>query len=223
MNAIFKKLALTAVAAGMVFAGAVAAQDAPTVSVATNVNVRSGPGLEYTVRAVQERNFTVTGRTEFDLDTTCVGDNVGEGAWLRVGFAGGEGWVNRCVVKLTGDLATVPVVEAANPVLIAAVAQRNNRVTSASGDLLLADTDGVIAFVTTRAANVRQNPTVSSTRVGSLVRPEDGETYVYVTGRNEAGTWAQVTYNDGENVVTGWVARFLLQLPRDWKDNVAVK
>lgn len=220
MNAPFKKFAATLIATSALFAGAALAQSAPTIDTSEDTNIRSGPGFQYTVRAVQDGTFTITGRTEFDLDGTCLTTDTGAAAWVRISFGGGEGWLNRCVGTVDGDLSGVPVVEAANPVVIV---DRATRVASVSGDLLLDNTEGVIAYVTARVANVRENPSVNSTRIGALARPEEGDTTVYVIGRNEAGTWARVTFNNGTEVITGWVARFLLQLPRDWKDNVDVQ
>lgn len=215
----FKKFAFALVFATSVASIPAFAQTAPTIDTSGVVNIRSGAATTYTVLAVQDGVFTITGRTETGFDDNCVSE-LSEQGWVRISFAGGEGWINGCIGELTGDVKAVPVVTPSNPVLIT-VANRN--VTTVEGDLLLEDVTGVIAFVQARVVNVRQSPAVSSAKVGQLRKTADGETYLYAIGRNEAGTWVQVTYNDGKVVVTGWVARFLLQMPSDWKDNTPVK
>ena len=219
MNKTIKKFAAAFITTGAMFAGAVAAQDAPTIDTAGVVNIRSGGGTTFTVLAVQDGVFTITGRTEAGFDGNCTTE-VGVAGWLRVSFGGGEGWINRCVGEITGDETAVAVVEASNAVLITTA---NRNTVTVEGDLLLEDVDGVIAFVQGRVVNVRQSATVASAKVRQLRKAAEGSTYLYAIGRNEASTWVQVTYNDGKAVVTGWVARFLLQMPSDWKDNTPVK
>lgn len=219
MNHQVKKFAAGFVAMSAIFAGAVAAQDAPTIDTTGAVNIRSGAGTTFTVLAVRDGVFTITGRTAEFTDDSCVGDLASSG-WLRISFGGGEGWVNGCIGEITGDATTLPVVEASAPVLIA---EANRATATVEGDLLLENVDGVIAFVQGKVVNVRQNPTVASTKIGQLRKADEGETYLYAIGRNEAATWVQVTYNDGEKVVTGWVARFLLQLPNGWQEDTPVK
>jgi N-acetylmuramoyl-L-alanine amidase len=70
------------------------------------VNVRSGPGSEYTVIGSLETSNSadVTGRTIDD-------------EWLRIDFDGTEGWVAYFVVSLSGSLADVETVDvSAEPV-----------------------------------------------------------------------------------------------------------
>lgn len=65
------------------------------------LNVRSGPGAQYTVLA------TVAGGDELDV----IGQNDGRENWWFVELANGQrGWVNNIHVLIRGDLSDVPVV-----------------------------------------------------------------------------------------------------------------
>jgi uncharacterized protein YraI len=75
------------------------------------VNLRSGPGTEYTVLAVVTTAdaLDITGQTE-------------DGSWLRLNYMGQSGWVLADLMDITGDVATAPVAEAgANAVLRSSV------------------------------------------------------------------------------------------------------
>ncbi len=86
------------------------------------VNVRSGPGPEFMIRGTLYPGFslTATGRTDFPADFICSGLEAYDAqAWLRVDLVEGvEGWINLCVVEVSGDYAALPVAEPAFPVLI---------------------------------------------------------------------------------------------------------
>ncbi len=79
----------------------------PTLTVAQGVNVRSGPGTEYPViGGLQPGNAVpVLGR---DVSAN----------WLVIAYsggAGGQGWVAKMVVNLSGDANSLPVLAAAAP------------------------------------------------------------------------------------------------------------
>src|SRR5262245_45190857 len=90
------------------------AQDVTTRG--TSVNIRAGAGTEYVVRAVLNNGFSVmaTGRSNFDPNISCdeYPNNGNSDQWLRVMHGELEGWVNRCVVEITGDVTGLPVVDA---------------------------------------------------------------------------------------------------------------
>jgi uncharacterized protein YraI len=82
------------------------------------VNVRSGPGTDYTVRFALNDGQTLvtTGRTEA---TTCTGNAETDG-WVRITVSETiEGWVSICAVEVSGDVSALPVAEPAFPELIA--------------------------------------------------------------------------------------------------------
>jgi uncharacterized protein YraI len=99
-----------------------AAQSSPTtITPAENVpavNVRSGPGTEYTVRFALNAGQTLvaTGRTEA---AACIGNAEVDG-WVRITVSETiEGWVSLCAVEVSGDVDALPVAEPAFPELIA--------------------------------------------------------------------------------------------------------
>lgn len=66
------------------------------------LNVRSGPGVQYTILA------TVAGGDELHV----IGQNDGRENWWYVELANGQrGWINNIHVIIRGDLSDVPVVE----------------------------------------------------------------------------------------------------------------
>jgi hypothetical protein len=111
----FSALGVALVGATLAIAQDVTTRDTP-------VNIRSGPGRDYVVRAVLNNGFSViaTGRSNFDPAISCEGyPNQGNGdMWLRIQYSELEGWVNRCVVELDGEVADLPVVEPQTPELI---------------------------------------------------------------------------------------------------------
>jgi hypothetical protein len=97
------------------------AQDVPTITVRiddlsdthlSGVNVRSVPhGRIYGVLYDGNR-LTVTGRSDFDISRQCTGDYFTDrDMWFRVDLQGIEGWVSRCAVQFSGDIASIPIVE----------------------------------------------------------------------------------------------------------------
>jgi uncharacterized protein YraI len=146
------------------------------------VNVRSGPGTEYTVldKLRPGSSVDITGRTA---------DN----NWLRVNWNGAEGWVSAGVVDITGDLNAAPeAVAGATAVL------RSPGLGEATAD---PSSDNVVV-ITRFNTSLRAEPATSATRLAII----PFNTQLAVNARNADGTWVQVTY-DGE---TGWVLASLL-------------
>lgn len=76
--------------------------------ISRNVNIRSGPGVEYPVlrRLVVGESLDIVGTNSFDTERTCVGDFAATlDMWVEVQFAEERGWVARCTVDITGDLS----------------------------------------------------------------------------------------------------------------------
>lgn len=181
-----------------------------TVSIEEAINVRSGPGIEYTIRGVaQDGTLDVTGRNDFDPARPCRNFEADLDMWVRVDLFGIEGWMARCIVPIEGDLAVVPVVEPADPRLIADVSRGTSEVTEL-GDAPVG-IPYIVATTRERRINLRAAPSLEADVLG-VVSVEG----LYVVGSNEDGSWAQV-FTNGQ---FGWMARFLLSLPRDWQDQV---
>ncbi|MCB0166573.1 MAG: SH3 domain-containing protein [Anaerolineae bacterium] len=76
---------------------------APVLTAHNPINVRSGPGVGYTLltRLPAQQMASVVGRND-------------DGAWLAIptvgGKAGSNGWVSAALVTVTGDTGTVPVI-----------------------------------------------------------------------------------------------------------------
>ncbi len=79
--------------------------------ISRNVNIRSGPGVDYTVlrRLVVGDSLDVVGTNGFDIERSCVGDfDATLDMWLQVQFAEQRGWIAYCTVTVTGDLSRLP-------------------------------------------------------------------------------------------------------------------
>ncbi|MBE2267322.1 MAG: SH3 domain-containing protein [Anaerolinea sp.] len=151
------------------------------------VNVRTGPGTRYEIagQIASGAVVTVTGRSD------------AESNWLRIDFAGGEGWVAFFTVTLDGSAELLPIVEAH---LSAAAApfdpdQGSTPALRASSEVY------ATAF---RRVNVRSGPATSYERVGSL---DPGDT-VDITGRTADQEWLLIDYQG----TPGWVAYFVVSV-----------
>ena len=186
------------------------AQDeaAPATADGSGVNIRSGPGTDYTLRGGLIRgSLTITGRTDFDTDRICTGINERDlDMWLRVDFNGVEGWMALCAVNVDGDLSNIPVVTASNPMMIEEIDYANNPSTLPLGD----EPETFVYGVTRARLNMRDGAGLDH----NVIRELPGNELVYVTGMNDEANWVSVEIN-GES---GWIARYLLSLPRDWQD-----
>ncbi len=151
------------------------------ISSNVRVNVRSGPGTQYTIigKLNAGDRFDVTGRLE-------------NSEWVRVNFNGAEGWVSASVINVTGDLATAPVAEAGE-----------NASTGSSGQGVQSGVTGDVVVITRFNTNLRAAPTINSDRLAVI--PFNVE--LPLTGRNAGNNWVQVDYNG----TIGWVSSGLLE------------
>ena len=190
-----KRLLLVAVVLGLLLTLIpVMAQDTTQPSAATTtastdffatanyrLNVRSGPGAQYTILGQLAAGSTVdiTGRRE---------DN----RWTRINFNGQEGWVSTGLIDVNGNIDDAPVAEAgANAVLRTTPSDVNNTKI------------GNVIVVTRLNANLRDS---YSTDAKSLVVIPFGTTLT-ATARTEKNNWVRVTYNGS----TGWVSSGVLR------------
>ncbi len=150
------------------------------------VNVRSGPGTEYTIlgQARSGDALDITGRTA---------DN----RWLRVNFNGQEGWASATLFSVTGDVATAPESVAGTSAVL-----RQPASTSGSTGTTSSIPAGAVSVITRVNANLRAAPSSSSDLLGVI----PFSTTLEVLARSETNNWVQVTY-DGK---TGWVSSGLL-------------
>lgn len=80
--------------------------------VSRNVNIRNGPGTDYSIISVLRagRSIDVVGTNGFDQTRSCAGDfNATLDMWIVVQFRGQRGWVARCAVVVTGDMSRLLV------------------------------------------------------------------------------------------------------------------
>jgi uncharacterized protein YraI len=145
------------------------------------VNVRSGPGTQYTVLGV----------LTFGDSVDITGQNA-DATWLRVNFNGQEGWVSASVVEVNGEIASAPVVEAGpGATLIDTTAAPES--TAEPGEV----------SVTTRF-NTNLRSDFSSDSDVLVTIPFNTE--LVPTGRTNDSNWLMVTYADQN----GWVYAPLL-------------
>jgi uncharacterized protein YraI len=198
----------------IVFASIAMAQSLVTATPVTTINVRSGPGLGYTIRGVVPPDFTleISARNDFAEDRMCRGLDADNDMWLRIDFNGIEGWISRCVVNIDGDVDALPTAEAATPQLISEIPpfEFDDNITLGAQP----ESGYVIGFTRARV-NVRAGSSLLDTIVDIAPAIEP----IYVIGRTENNRWVRVQY-DG---VSGWIARYLVQLPSDWTDFVSVQ
>jgi uncharacterized protein YraI len=145
------------------------------------VNVRSGPGTQY----------TILGKTQLSdgLDIT---GRLANNQWLRVNFNGQEGWVSAALVDVTGDVATAPESVAGATAVLRQTA--NQTVTTQLGN---------VSVVTRVNANLRKTPAVA----GEVLATIPFGTQLEVTGRNANSNWVQVNFNNQN----GWISSGLLE------------
>ncbi len=141
------------------------------------VNVRSGPGTQYTVLGV-----AVFGDS---LDIT--GQNA-DGTWLRVNFNGQEGWMSATVVDVTGEVEGAPVVEAGAGATL---------IDTAPGAESTAEADGPVTVRTRFNTNLRSTFSTS----GEVLTRIPFNTDLVPEGRTNDSNWLMVTF-DGQS---GWV------------------
>lgn len=186
-----------------------AAEEVTINTGAQDINLRSGPGLGYVVRAVldPETTLTATGRNDFDASRFCRGRESDNNMWLRVQFGALEGWVARCAVKVEGDITSLAVVEAANAPKAAEPLKR----------LTAPDELDTSKYIVHTGENVvlREAASVEAAAIGVIPAGKP----VYVLGRTADNAWVKVQFGD----FTGWVARHLMVLGYNWQDKAPVQ
>lgn len=140
------------------------------------VNVRSGPGRQYTVlgKARVGDALDITGRLT-------------NNTWLRVNFNGQEGWVSASFFEVTGDLATAAEAEAGP-----------NAVLRQTANQTVVTQLGTVVVITNGNTNLRAAPSTDADVL--VIVPFNTE--LTVTGRTVNNNWVRVTYNDQ----TGWMS-----------------
>jgi uncharacterized protein YraI len=187
-----KRIMRTLAAVGLITFGmwsnlVIVAQDAVTAQAYRTVNVRSGPSTTYSVigQLLADTIVEVTGRSD------------AENNWLRINFEDQSGWVAYFTVVVTGDLETLPTVEAVPP----AVVTTTNVLPLV--ELAQGVPEGPIV-TSFRRVNIRSGP---GTDFGRLDMLEPGET-APIIGRTEDNEWLQIEF-EGQ---TGWVAYFVISV-----------
>jgi uncharacterized protein YraI len=139
------------------------------------VNVRSGPGLEYT------RIGILTFADSLDI----TGQNA-DATWLRVNFNGQEGWVAASVVQVTGDVEGAPVVEAGEGATLIG-----------AGTPAPTTDSGPVTISTRYNTNLRSSFSTSA----DILTRIPFNTELVPEGRTNDSNWLMVTFDDQ----TGWV------------------
>jgi uncharacterized protein YraI len=140
------------------------------------VNVRSGPGTQYTVLDQV--------RPGDELDIT---GKLADETWLRVNFDNQEGWVFAGLFDITGDLTTAPEAEAGPTAVLRLTAGQQN----------LNDLRDVMV-ITRVNANLRTAPSLDA----DVLQIIPFNTTFTVTGRTADNKWVQVTAPD----MSGWMS-----------------
>lgn len=140
------------------------------------VNVRSGPGRQYTVlgKARAGDALDITGR-------------LANNTWLRVNFNGQEGWVAASFFDVTGDLTTAAEAEAGP-----------NAVLRQTANQVVVTQLGTVVVITNGNTNLRAAPSTDAAVL--VIVPFNTE--LTVTGRTANNNWVRVTFNDQ----TGWMS-----------------
>ncbi len=139
------------------------------------VNVRSGPGTEFTIlgKLTPADSLDITGQ---NTDAT----------WLRVNFNGQEGWMFAKVVDVTGALETAPVVEAGPTAVLREGATLPSPATS-----------GNVMVVTRFNTNLRSTFSTDA----DVLQIIPFNTTLQPQGRTDNGNWIMVTFGDQ----SGWL------------------
>lgn len=156
------------------------------------INVRSGPGPEYTVRAM------LYSGTPLPADGRAATDDCPDG-WLRVALTGSvEGWVNACAVTVIGDAAALPLAEPAFPILVADLEMLP---VLSNGGAWSPDNMAMLTVVVGTTLLFEQ-PSITSSQIGSI----SAGAQVELVARDETGQWLLVRFGP----TAGWTAAFLV-------------
>jgi uncharacterized protein YraI len=140
------------------------------------VNVRSGPGTQYTILDQIRANDA--------LDIT---GQLADGTWLRVNFNGQEGWVMASLFKVTGDLTTAPEATAGSTAVLRVTA--NQQVMNDLRDIIV---------ITRVNANLRAAPSLDA----DVLQIVPFNMKFTVAGRTVDNKWVQVVSPD----LSGWIS-----------------
>jgi uncharacterized protein YraI len=154
------------------------------------VNVRSGPGTEY----------TILGKLRAD-DAVDITGKLADGSWLRINFNGQEGWVLASLFDVNGDLTT-----AQEAVAGASAVLRSGASTTTSSSGSTTDQSGDVVGTTTGNVNLRSTPSTQ----GDVIVIIPFSTELTATGRTANNNWVQVTYNNQ----TGWITSAVYSVSR---------
>jgi uncharacterized protein YraI len=187
----------------MSLAIAVDAQDGVVFVPFGETNVRSGPSTAYMLRGHGAEPLQVTGWNGVSPDAFCGAASLrqeGKNTWLRVDFAGIEGWVAACLGTEVGDLASLPIVGPGNGLMkpVNADYLEYSWVREPASPFLTGYLRAVV--------NVREAGSLEADVIGQAA-----PNTVYVIARNHDASWLQVMYGE----TTGWVAGHLVRLPVD--------
>lgn len=141
------------------------------------VNVRSGPGTEYTILG------KLTPADSVDI----TGQNA-DGNWWRVNFNGQEGWVFGDVVEVIGTVDNVPVVEPGATAVLRSGQTASSDTTNPSGDVLI---------MTRFNTNLRSEPSANVDVLGII----PFNTELRAEARTLNSNWVMVTFDDQ----SGWL------------------
>ncbi len=156
------------------------------VVTARGLNVRAGPGIEYT------RLGAVAGGTKLILS----GRNE-SGTWVRGRVEGEDlkGWLSAKYMRIDGDVMTLPVLE---------LRPAESQATPTTGTV-----SELKAAVTAHGLNVRAGPGIEYARLGAVA----GGTELILSGRNEPGTW--VRGQAPEEGLEGWLSAKYMKIDGD--------
>lgn len=178
------------------------------------VNVRSGPGGEYLVRGTLYAGFilTATGRSDYPTDFACTGSPAHDSdAWLRVVLTENvEGWVNLCVVVVTGTDESLPVAEPQYPELIADAEE----IPEVEGDIPEPE-NPLLVSVTLGVVILRGAPDLGGEVMGRI---DDGDT-VEMLYRTYFNGWIRVRCRGG---VEGWIVSFMVRVSEEQHDALPI-
>ena len=151
----------------------------PAIARFQRVNVRSGPGID----------FTRIGQIESGEQLRATGRSDEGNNWLRIDFGSVEGWVAYFTLRVAGDAAMLPIVEASSP------------------ERIIRQPDDIQVQVF-RIVNVRSEPAIQSDKIGQLFPGDD----VALLGRDsENRHWLLIETDD----LVGWIAYFTVTVIGD--------
>lgn len=156
------------------------------------VNVRSGPGTEYTILGKLRAG-----------DAVDITGKLANSSWLRVNFNGQEGWVLASLFNVTGDLTTAQEAVAGASAILRSNASGS---TSSNNNSSTANQSGEVVGTTTGSVNLRSIPSTQ----GDVIVIIPFSTELTATGRTANNNWVQVTYNNQ----TGWITSAVYSVSR---------